>query len=81
MRPDANAIHCCVVEPLRVFWPLLIDHERFLLRDERRSRAQWQRRVVADAAILARLLTVIGITEMERRSVELLQTAAARLRG
>jgi hypothetical protein len=75
---ESNAIQRHVVEPLRVFWPLLIDHERFLLRDERRSQAEWQRRVVADAAILGRILTVVGITEFEQNSVELLKTATAR---
>jgi len=65
----------CIVEPMRRFWSLVIEHERLLLRGEPRLHKVWRRRVMTDAAIIDHLFIGLGLTPDERASVALLETA------
>ena len=68
---SADAASCAaalgrhVIEPLAEFWPLLVDHERFLLHRDDRFRAECERRVAADAAIVRRFLMLLGLPAPE----------------
>jgi hypothetical protein len=61
----AKTVLTSVIEPLGEFWPLLVEHERFLLHHDVRFRAELDRRVAADAAIVRRFLTLLGLTAPE----------------
>jgi len=64
--PDAASYSATVrrdvVEPLGTFWPLLVEHERFLLHHDVRFQAELDRRVAADAAIVRRFFTLLGLS-------------------
>ena len=75
--PDAAgrelAVREHVIDPLFSLWPLLVDHERFLLPKDDRFRARLDRRLAADAVIVRRLLASFGV-----KAPELQGTAAVR---
>jgi hypothetical protein len=63
----AATMQSMIIEPLGDFWPLLIEHEKFLLHGDDRFRAECDRRVAADAAIVKRFLTLLGLNPPELR--------------
>lgn len=54
-----------ILDPIRHFWQLLLEHEFYLLRYDPRSRDEWLKRVHGDLALAERILQLIGLSPAE----------------
>lgn len=61
----AAQIRKAILDPIRHFWQLLLEHEYYLLHYDPRSRDEWLKRVQGDLALAERILQLTGLTSEE----------------
>ncbi len=62
-----------ILDPIRHFWQLLMQHEFYLLRNDPRAGDEWYKRATGDLALAERIMQLLSFSEEE--------TAYADLRG
>jgi hypothetical protein len=54
-----------ILDPIRHFWQLLLQHEHYLLHYDPRNRDEWYKRVKGDLALAERILQLLEFSEEE----------------
>ena len=54
-----------VLDPIRHFWQLLMEHEFYLLRNDARNRDEWHKRARGDLALAERIMQLLGFSDVE----------------
>jgi hypothetical protein len=60
-----------MLDPVRHFWRLLMEHEYYLLHHDPRQRGEWHKRAQGDCALAERILQLIGFTPEEQAYADL----------
>jgi hypothetical protein len=70
-RARSSLVRSQIYEPTLAFWPLLSEHEYYLLGRSPRFTHEWRHRVQVDAEVMGRMFSAMGLPECDGFCAEL----------